>query len=102
MVIVILGFGVYDNESKNAFLKSLKERGLKGLLMMTSVMCMKAFRMPLPRCSRMFPGRDDSFISPEIFRKRRLRNIKRLFARSCRRCGTAMAFLRIAKNVIPS
>lgn len=98
----ILGFGVYDNESKNAFLKSLKERGLKGLLMMTSVMRMKAFRMPLPRCSRMFPGRDDSFISPEIFRKRRLRNIRRLFARSCRRCGTAMTFLRIAKNVIPS
>lgn len=35
----ILGFGVYDNESKttwNAFLKSLKERGLNGLLMLTS------------------------------------------------------------------
>jgi putative transposase len=35
----ILGFGVYDNESKptwNAFLQSLKDRGLKGLLMITS------------------------------------------------------------------
>ena len=35
----ILGFGVYDNESKptwNAFLQSLKNRGLKGLLMITS------------------------------------------------------------------
>ena len=35
----ILGFGVYDNESKptwNSFLQSLKDRGLKGLLMITS------------------------------------------------------------------
>lgn len=35
----ILGFGVYDNESKstwNAFLQSLKARGLNGLLMITS------------------------------------------------------------------
>lgn len=35
----ILGFGVYDNESKstwNAFLQSLKDRGLKGLMMITS------------------------------------------------------------------
>ena len=35
----ILSFGVYDNESKptwNAFLQSLKDRGLKGLLMITS------------------------------------------------------------------
>lgn len=35
----ILGFGVYDNESKhtwNAFLQSLKDRGLKDLLMITS------------------------------------------------------------------
>ena len=34
----ILGFGVYDNESKstwNSFLQSLKDRGLKGLLMIT-------------------------------------------------------------------
>ena len=35
----ILGFGVFDNESKttwNAFLQSLKDRGLKDLLMITS------------------------------------------------------------------
>lgn len=35
----ILGFGVYENESKitwNAFLQGLKERGLRGLLMITS------------------------------------------------------------------
>ena len=35
----VLGFGVYHNESKetwNAFLKSLKDRGLKGLLMITA------------------------------------------------------------------
>ena len=35
----ILGFGVYHNESKetwNAFLKSLKDRGLQGLLMITA------------------------------------------------------------------
>ena len=35
----ILGFGVYHNESKetwNSFLRSLKDRGLKGLLMITA------------------------------------------------------------------
>ena len=35
----ILGFGVYENESKitwNAFLQGLKDRGLRGLLMITS------------------------------------------------------------------
>ena len=35
----VLGFGVYHNESKetwNSFLKSLKDRGLKGLLMITA------------------------------------------------------------------
>lgn len=58
----VLDFGVYANESKEtwmAFMKGLKKRGLKGLLMVTS----DAHEgMRWIRCFPMSPGRDVSSI----------------------------------------
>ena len=83
----ILGFEVYDNESKdtwNSFLQKLKKRGIQGLLML-----MKVFRMPSVRYFLRFHGKGASFILPETFRENHQKNIRQASEPNFRKCGTA-------------
>ena len=86
----ILGFGVYDNESKptwNAFLQSLKDRGLKGLLMITS----DAHEGIQDAISKVFPNvpcSDASSISPRTSRKKRPGSTRQASVQISRKCGT--------------
>ena len=87
----ILGFEVYDNESKetwNSFLQKLKKRGLQGLLMITSDAhegiqdaVSKVFpEVPWQRCQFHF-ARNISGKSPK--------NIRQASEPNFRKCGTA-------------
>ena len=84
----ILGFEVYDNESKdtwNSFLQKLKKRGIQGLLML-----MKAFRMPSIRYFLMYHGKGASFILPGTFWENHPKSIRQASEPNFRKCGTAI------------
>lgn len=75
----VIGFGVYDCESKETwreFLRGLKSRGLKGLLLATSD-AHEGLRDALRREFPSVPWQVANFIFPETFRRKRRRSIKR-------------------------
>lgn len=74
----ILGFAVYHNESKETchyFLKGLKDRGLKGLLMITAD-AHGGSAMRSSESSHVYRGSDANFIFQGTFQEKPRRSIK--------------------------